>query len=430
MGIEVDQLFAWSVLLSVLLLIVWGRIRMEISALAGLLLLGTLQIAPPKVIFAGFGHPALATIIAVFLVSKGIINSGLLRGLGQMVAKRTDSVRSQIICIAAVGAFLSAFMNNVGAVGLLLPTTVRMAKRSGTSLSLFGLPLAMASILGGTITLVGSAPNIIIASYMAIYAGKSFNMFDFAPHGLAMIGSALLILFLTQAFSVKFGSKTTMSTANGVPAEMVDDDTDFVGKEFFTLVDNKRRITFLVIMIALFMVSIGWLHPAFGFGWAAIMLIFAGILKLPAAYASIDIGIIIFLGSMLGIGQTLDHIGALELLSTFIAQITRGFSIFWLIFILIIFASLLSNVINNSASAVFMAPLAVGIASSSNLEIAAALMAVAAGANLTLLLPTHQATLMVMSKAPFSTKTFLQVGSVLTLCCAFSAALVITLVWQ
>jgi di/tricarboxylate transporter len=97
---------------------------------------------------------------------------------------------------------------------------------------------------------------------------------------------------------------------------------------------------------------------------------------------------------------------------------------------LVLVSSALSNAINNAASAVFMAPLAVAMAAASPLETATALMAVAAGSNLTLLLPTHQASLMALSKAPFSTVSFMRFGAVLTLCCSLAAALVITLVWQ
>jgi len=160
-------------LIIVLSLIASGRFRMDLVALCGLLVLGLTGAAPPEVIFSGFGHPALATIISVYLVSQGIVESGLLRGLGQAVARRVQNLRGQTLSIAAVGSLLSAVMNNVGAVGLMLPTAVRMARRSGSDPGSFGLPLAMASILGGTVTLIGSAPNIIIASYMASATGQS-----------------------------------------------------------------------------------------------------------------------------------------------------------------------------------------------------------------------------------------------------------------
>ncbi len=402
--------------------------------------MGIAGVAPPNTIFSGFGHPALATIVAVFFVSQGIINSQLLRGLGQALTKRTHSLRGQIISTAGVSAILSAFMNNVGAVGLMLPTAVRMAKRSGSSPGTFGLPLAMASILGGTLTLIGSAPNIIVASYMLNATGQSFKMFDFAPHGLAMLTIALFVWLACKTCGIDPGAAELTEEApekTGDPdnredilqQELAADNLDEV-ITFAPLATRERQVTLLLILAAVGMVSFGLLHPAYGFGGAVLLMVFAGILKLPDAYKCIDLKIVFFLGAMLGIGQVLEHTGSLDLLSSALALFTKGLQPFWLIVILLFVASALSNAINNAASAVFMAPLAIGIAAGSTLETAAALMAVAAGSNLTLLLPTHQAALMVLSKAPFHFGSFMRFGLILTFLCGLAAAAVIALIWQ
>lgn len=421
------------VMLVVLTLISWGKFPMDLVALGGLFILGIAGAAPPEVIFSGFGHPALVTIIAVFLVSQAIIDSQLLRGLGQALARRLHSIRAQILSIATAGALLSAFMNNVGAVGLMLPTAVRMSKRRGSSPGSFGLPLAMASILGGSITLIGSAPNIIVASYMPPASGQTFRMFDFAPHGLAMLATALLIWIFCRSCGMDPGANGTDNARSAdtpvkISGEM---DNSFLHEriKFAPLGNWPRRITLFIILLAVLAVSMGLLHPALGFGGAAFLLLVSGILKLSSAYQSVDLKIVFFLGAMLGIGQTLEHTGALDLLSTYLVSFTGRLSPFWLIMMLIFVSSALSNAINNSAAAVFMAPLATGIANGNGLDIAAALMAVAAGSNMTLLLPTHQASLMVMSKAPFPPGSFARAGLILSLFCGLAAGAAITLVW-
>lgn len=429
------SLLAWGVLLVVLVLIASGRFRMELAALGGLLLLGALGFAPADIIFSGFGHPALATIIAVFMLSQGIIETGLLRGLGQALARRFQSIRGQIISIAGTAALLSSLMNNVGAVGLLLPTVVRMSGRSGRSAGTFGLPLAMAAILGGTLTLIGSAPNIIIASYMFAETEKPFKMFDFAPHGLAMLGVALVLWLICQRCGTEPGAAGKKSPAGEpAPAENADNVGLYSSTDehitFAPLAGRDRKITLAVLLLAVLSVSFGLLHPAFGFGGAAFLFLLFGVLKLHRAYASVDLKIVFFLGAMLGLGRTLEEVGSLELLSALLNRFADGFSPFWLIVLLIFVSSALSNAINNAAAAVFMAPLALGLAGGSNLEPAAALMGVAAGSNMTLLLPTHQAALMVMSKAPFSSTSFSRTGLVLSLCCGLAAAVVVTFVWQ
>ena len=413
-----NQLVTWGVLAMVLGLVASGRFRTDLVALSGLLFLGAAGLAPTQLIFSGFGHPALMTIIAVFLISEGIVSSGLMRGLGQVLAKRVRTVDGQIISLALASAVLSAFMNNVGAVGLTLPTAVRMAARSRSAPGRFGLPLAMASILGGTLTLIGSAPNIIVASYMLSTSGYSFTMFDFAPHGLAMLTVALLAW---RFFRPR--EEEPSGEAGGRPAE-----TDVV--HFAPFSSREKQLTLLAIVLAILSVGFGLLHPALGFGGAALCLVLAGVLKLPAAYQSIDLKIVVFLGAMLGIGQVLEHTGSLQLLSEIMAPLLDQISPLGLILVLVFVSSALSNAVNNAAAAVFMAPLAATMAQVSNLQVAAALMAVAAGANMTLLLPTHQATQMVISKAPFSTTVFVRTGLVLTLCCGVAASLMIALVWQ
>lgn len=429
----VEQAVTWGILLVVLGAISLGRFRMEVVAMGGLLLLGLAGIAPAKVVFSGFGHPALATIVAVFFISQGIINSGVMRGLGQSLAKRAKSSRGQIIELSALAAFLSAFMNNVGAVGLMLPTAVRMAKRCGSSPGTFGLPLAFASILGGTLTLIGSAPNIIIASFMASATGSPFKMFDYFPHGAAMLAVFFLLWTFCKSCGLNPGSdkETAKENANSnsnLPGQNRTSLEEVI--HFAPLATREKRITLLAILPAIGLVSFGLIHPAFGFGAAAIILIIGGVLTPPAAYESVDSKIVFFLGAMLGIGQTLEHTGALAVVSDLLVGLTGSLSPFWLILLLVFAASALSNGINNAAAAVFMAPLAIGMAGGSAMETSAALMAVAAGANLALLLPTHQATLMVISKAPFSTGFFIKFGAVLTICCGLVASAVIYMVWQ
>lgn len=425
------QLLTWIVLSLVLIIVASGRFRMEVAAVGALLILGLAGAAPPAIVFSGFGHPALATIVAVFFVSQGIIDSGLLRGLGQALARRAQSLRGQVISAAAATALLSAFMNNVGAAGLMLPTAVRMAGRSGSSPGTFGLPLAMAAILGGTLTLIGSAPNIIIATYMFANTGQSFKMFDYAPHGLAMLATALLLWILCRTCGIDPGANCSADAGNRQRAAPGSDEKELNEViRFAPLATKPRRVTFFAILAAVIPVSLGLLHPAYGFGGAAVLMIGFGVLTPPRVYECVDLKIVFFLGAMLGIGRILEHTGALEMLSLYLARLAEGFSPFWLIALLIFAASALSNAINNAASAVFMSPLALGLAAGNSLETAAALMAVAAGSNLTLLLPTHQAALLVLSKAPFQIASYLRFGFVLTLCCGFAAAAVIVLVWQ
>ena len=418
--------FVWSVLIAVLLAIALGKASMDLAAGAGLLVLGLFQTAPLSTLFSGFGHPALITIVAVMVMSEGIYASGVFSGLGLMIAKRTRNIEGQIITASLLTSFLSAFMNNVGAVGLVLHTAVRMADRANIHRSVFGMTIAMAGILGGTLTLIGSAPNIIVSSYMHSMTGQRFLMFDFFPQGLAI----LVVFVLLWKISIKLG----VSPMQKPPARK-GDETDHASPEppsnpgLFATPRRKKAVA--ISAVGIFFVSMGMISPALGFATVVLLFIFFRVITKEEAFQGIDLSIVIFLGSMIGIGQGLEHVGGLEKLSAWLIPVVSDLSPQILILSILFVAAALANAINNAAAAVVMAPIAFSLASQTvSVSVPALLMAVAVGSNLALILPTHQAALLAMSKAPFSVSSYMRTGFVLTAAAGLAAAVVIFHVWN
>ncbi len=418
------QWISWIVLAGVLTMVATGKAAIDKVAWAGLMLLALLQVAPLPVLLSGFGHPALITIVAVMIMSEGIAASGVLSGLGLKIASRTSTLQGQILATSLLAAFLSAFMNNVGAVGLVLNTATRMADRARVHRGIFGMPLAFASILGGTLTLIGSAPNIIVAGYLHSITGQSFRMFDFAPHGLAIIASFVLLWHL----SLRLGFspiRNMPSLQNPHPVEVS------APSQPGLLATPKRRATVIIVTAAVLLVSIGLVAPPVGFGSVVLLLIIAGVISSAEAYTSIELPIVVFLASMIGIGQALEATGALAQLSGNLIPFVGQLSPMTLLIVIFFTAVAFANGINNAAAAVVMAPIAAGLAAQTpGVTVQAALMCVAAGANLALVLPTHQAALLVLSKAPFSIPIYIRSGLVLTLVAGLAAASIIILVWN
>jgi di/tricarboxylate transporter len=146
--------------------------------------------------FIGFSHPAVITVAAVLILSRGLLNSGLIDVIARLLARVGNRPTMQVGGLSTVVAACSGFMNNVGALALMMPVAIRMARKAGNSPALLLMPIAFASLLGGMVTLVGTPPNIIIATFRADgNGGDAFRMFDFAPVGL---GIALLgVVFIT-----------------------------------------------------------------------------------------------------------------------------------------------------------------------------------------------------------------------------------------
>jgi di/tricarboxylate transporter len=184
------------VLALALVLFINGRWRYDVVALLALLAVTVAGIIPGEVAFAGFGHPAVITVAAVLVVSRGLRNSGVVDFLARPLFRVSDQPTSQVGALTSLVAGLSAFMNNVGALALLMPVALRMARKNGRSPSLLLMPLAFGSLLGGLVTLIGTPPNIIIATFRAETGAEPFRMFDFAPVGLGVALAGVLFVSL------------------------------------------------------------------------------------------------------------------------------------------------------------------------------------------------------------------------------------------
>lgn len=189
-----DLLFA--LLAVTVALFFWGRWRHDV--VAGLALLGTVAVGlvPAGEAFAGFGHPAVITVACVLVLSRGLHDTGAVDALARRVVPRDAGPTRTLATLVALGAALSAFMNNVGALALLMPLAVQAAQKHRLPPGRLLMPLAFGTILGGMTTLIGTPPNLIVAGFRARGTGESFAMFDFTPVGLAVAGAGLLFLIL------------------------------------------------------------------------------------------------------------------------------------------------------------------------------------------------------------------------------------------
>ena len=192
-----EQLILFGLLILVFGFLIWGRSRYDLVAFMALLIALVLGVVPSDRAFSGFGHPATVVIALVLIVSRGLSNSGAIELAARYLIGAQRSLFSHISIMSAISAALSAIMNNVAALALLMPLDLQAAARAKRSPALTLMPLSFASILGGLITLIGTPPNIIIAAFREEALGEPFGMFDFAPVGLAcaLVGVAFITLF-------------------------------------------------------------------------------------------------------------------------------------------------------------------------------------------------------------------------------------------
>ena len=568
-----DQYLLSLTLISLLGLFIWGKIRYDALAIGALFVLVVLEIIPANEAFAGFAHPAVVTVALVLVISQGLKNSGLTGLVGKVVGTRTFTEFQFLICLLLIAAILSSFINNIGALAILLPITLNICQKMDWHPSKFLMPLAFACILGGMNTAIGTPPNIIISEYKASISnnGFGFNFFDFSYVGIvitlisilfiALIGNKLIFLrnkisqnknlidlkgylfevcvnknssaigmtlyafkkqagedteilgivsesgsvkkvqnnmrikedqilviktppddignildifdfsipkelhsfdeedleeievmitpgsrligrkydfFLKLAFEEmnllglwrkgsRYRTRLTRETfragdvllvgVRDLAEEDVSNKIKHLGlmplrqRELQTIPSRSRLLKGLVFFtLSIFLVSFNYLSAAAAFllcvlGFARIKIIDSNF------YREIDWPIIVMLAAMIPIGTALQTTGLSDLIAVSISHYAADLSLFWVLFTILIVTMATTDIINNAATAVIMAPISTGIAVELGHAIEPFLMVVAVGASCAFLTPIgHQCNTVVMGPGNYKFTDYWRMG--------------------
>ncbi len=181
-----EQILVYGVIALTLVMLALEFWRYDVVAVAGMLLLVILGTITVEEAFAGFGHPAVVTIAAVLVVSRGLQNTGVADLVAKWMSQAGDNLALQLVVLCGLVILSSAFMNNIAALAIFIPVAIRLARKSERSTSLYLLPMAFSSHLGGLITLIGTPTNLIVSGLRAQYVGERFGLFAFAPVGVAV----------------------------------------------------------------------------------------------------------------------------------------------------------------------------------------------------------------------------------------------------
>lgn len=191
----------WTILLvlaATVALFVWGRLRHDVVALASLMACVLLGLVPGEHAFAGFGHPAVITVACVLVLSRGLQDSGAVTLVVRRVLPPGMGPFVSLTVLTCLAAVLSSFMNNVGALALLMPVCLQIASRYELPPGRILMPVAFGSILGGMLTMIGTPPNLIVSGFRAGEdgLGEPFGMFDFTPVGAAVAAVGILFIVI------------------------------------------------------------------------------------------------------------------------------------------------------------------------------------------------------------------------------------------
>jgi di/tricarboxylate transporter len=236
--VTLEQIALFALVFAVFVLLIWGKFRYDLVALGALILAAILGLVPADKVFSGFGHPAVVIVALVLIVSRGLSRSGVIDVLAHKVLDTSRSLRAHIGILSSLAAALSTAMNNVAALALLMPLDIQAARKAKRSPSLSLMPISFASILGGMVTLIGTPPNIVIATFRQDSLGEPYEMFDFTPVGIvvAVVGVVYVSLVgwrLVPAARSKHDASRELEELKAFVAEVgLNPTSPWIGKQF------------------------------------------------------------------------------------------------------------------------------------------------------------------------------------------------------
>ena len=240
-----EQLTVFAILAATLVLFLWNRWRYDVVALLALVASGLTGLVPLADLFAGLGHPAVVTVAAVLVVSRGLLNAGVVETLARQLTRVGDQLWIQVAALTGIVALSSGVINNVGALALFMPVAIWMSRKSGRSPSFLLMPLAFGSLLGGTLTMIGTPSNIIIATYRQQSGAAPFGMFSFLPAGAAVTLLGLLFISLvgwrlTPRRREQDSSEDLFEISDYLAELRVPEECKFVGRTLHDLITSVK----------------------------------------------------------------------------------------------------------------------------------------------------------------------------------------------
>lgn len=569
---DTEQIIVFLAILLALVLFVKSGLRHDLVAMICLMSLVLAGIVPVEDAFSGFSNPAVVLVAVILVITTGLKNSGLIEMIGRRLEHLGDQFVLQLVVLCSVVLLASAFMNNVGALAVLMPVAIHLARKQNRSPSLFLMPIAFASLLGGMLTLIGTPPNIILSAFRKDRLGEAYAMFDFMPvgAGVALVGLGIIVIFARRLmprqtsdagvspgfgideyitellvredsavvgmqirelgssyadvqvlnvirnkymihvphpyFSLEKGDILTIEAEpealrafaeraglDLLPAEefrkqavvneedvsiveaVVMPGSDMVGqsasgmqlrnryginvlaisrqgasvhkriaKVLFQVGDvlliqgdasrmdtvlrqlgclpladrgyqigRKRK---LVLGTAIFVLAVaaaifGLLDVSLAFSLAALLLVLTGIISVREIYTSIDWPVIVLLGAMLPVGMALEETGGAHTIASMMTSLDGQMPVWAILTLLYLITMLLSNVINNAATVVLMAPIALTLSVELGVAPDAFLMAVAVASSAAFLTPIgHQSNTLVMGPGGYQFADYGKLG--------------------
>ena len=411
-------------------LFVTELIPLAVTAMAACTALGILGVLPAKQVYAGLSNSTVVLFGGMFVIGAAMFKTGLAEAIGLAVVRKAGTKEVPLMgAIMLVTIILSSVSSNTGTVACLMPVVIGIAQAANIPASKELMPLAVAANVGGTITMIGTPPNVIVTGALSAAGLPSFGFFEFA-----LIGVPLSVIVL--AYMLTIGRKTIpIKNAGAMDEEAVKAAKEEAGASDDDAPKSKTKMWIsgliligVVVCMALNLKTVP-LQTAAVTG--AILCVITGCLKEKEAYAGIDWVTIFLFAGMLSVATAMDKTGAGKLIAdTVVGMMGENPNPIVLCAVLYLISNVLTQFMSNTASAALLAPIGISIAQSIGADPKPVLMAIGIAASMAYATPmaTPPNTL-VLGPGGFSFNDYVKVGVPLCIITFIVSVIIIPIFW-
>ena len=411
-------------------LFVTELIPLAVTAMAACTALGILGVLPSKQVYAGLSNSTVVLFGGMFVIGAAMFKTGLAEAVGLWVVNKAGTGEVKLMgAVMLVTIILSSVSSNTGTVACLMPVIIGIAQAANIPASKELMPLAVAANVGGTITMIGTPPNVIVTGALSAAGLPSFGFFEFA-----LIGVPLSVIVL--AYMLTIGRKTIpIKNAGAMDEEAVKAAKEEAGASDDDAPKSKTKMWIsgliligVVVCMALNLKTVP-LQTAAVTG--AILCVITGCLKEKEAYAGIDWVTIFLFAGMLSVATAMDKTGAGKLIAdTVVGMMGEHPNPIILCAVLYLISNVLTQFMSNTASAALLAPIGISIAQSIGADPKPVLMSIGIAASMAFATPmaTPPNTL-VLGPGGFSFNDYVKVGVPLCIITFIVSVIIIPIFW-
>ena len=410
-------------------LFVTELIPLAVTAMAACTALGILGVLPSKQVYAGLSNSTVVLFGGMFVIGAAMFKTGLAEAIGVAVVKKAGTGEIRLMgAIMLVTIVLSSVSSNTGTVACLMPVIIGICQAAKIPASKELMPLAIAANVGGTITMIGTPPNVIVTGALAAAGLPTFGFFEFAKIGIPL---SIIILLYTLFVGRHF---LPVHNAGDMDEEAVKAAKEEAGSAGDAPKSKtKMWISGLILIGVVLAMALGLknlpLHTAAVTG--AILCVITGCLKEKEAYAGIDWVTIFLFAGMLSVATAMDKTGAGKLIAdTVVGMMGSNPNPYVLTAVLFLISNILTQFMSNTASAALLAPIGISIAQSIGVDPKPVLMALGIAASCAFATPmaTPPNTL-VLGPGGFSFNDYVKVGVPMCLLSWVACVVIIPIFW-